>query len=89
MSNAVSKESLELAAKDDRAPIRERARNVEWAQRVRSARAGCRVRAVRPILRGCPVRAVRPVLKGRPVRAVRPVSVVGLGLSDGSMGTVG
>ncbi len=89
MSNAVSKESLELAAKADRAPIRERARNVEWAQRVRSARAGCRVRAVRPILRGCPVRAVRPVLKGRPVRAVRPVSVVGLGLSDGSMGTVG
>ncbi|SOE28111.1 hypothetical protein SAMN05442782_4925 [Streptomyces sp. OK228] len=65
MSNAVSKESLELAAKADRAPIRERARNVERAQRVRSARAGSRV------------------------RAVRPVSVVGLGLSDGSMGTVG
>ncbi|SFF53359.1 hypothetical protein [Streptomyces mirabilis] len=77
MSNAVSKESLELAAKADRAPIRELAWNVERAQRVRSARAGCRVRAD------------RPVLKGRPVRAVRPVPLVGPALRDGSPGTVG
>jgi hypothetical protein len=89
MPNTVSKESLELAWKADRAPIRELGRNVDRARRVCSARAGCRVRAVRPVPRICPVWVVHPVLKVCPVRAVRPTPVVGRVLNDRSVWTVG
>jgi hypothetical protein len=49
MSNAVSKESLELVWKAAQAPMRELGRNVDRLRRTPSARTGRRVRTVRPV----------------------------------------